>query len=130
MATTTEYLKNIPVILADATIAEWNVAHHVIGSILSQNKAKQFLSMTKHVSLPDSEVPPTRTVHLADEVIAEQKHGLALHVMVLACQKNMKLTALIQKTETTDWPGGEMHEFIRGVAVSYTHLTLPTRDEV
>ena len=125
MATTTEYLKNIPIIPADATIADRNIAYHVIGSILSRNKAKQFLSMTKHVSLPDTEVPGPGLHHLADEVAAEKKHGSAMHVMVLACQKNLELTALLQQTETTDWPGGEMHKFIKGVEKHFK-LTVTT----
>ena len=79
---TIEYLKNIPTVPADATTEEWNAAVHVIGSILSRNQAKQFLSMTKHVSLPDTEVPGAGLVHLAPEVIAVYRHGLAMHVMV------------------------------------------------
>ena len=59
--------------------------------------------MTKHVSLPDTEVPGQGLHHLAAEIVAEQKHGVALHVMVvLACQKNMELLVLIQATYTTD----------------------------
>ena len=67
MVTQTEYLKNIPCVLADAKISKWNVTYHVIGSILSRNEAKYFLSMTKHVSLPDTEALEPGIVHLATE---------------------------------------------------------------
>ena len=78
--------------------------------------------------MPDTEVPGPGLVHLADEVIAEQKHGLAMHVMVLVCQKNLELTALLQQTETTDWLGGEMHEFIKGVEKHFK-LTVTTANK-
>ena len=120
-----KYLENILLESAGATISEWNVAYHVIDSILSQNKAKQFLSLTKHISLPDTEVPAAGTVYLAAAIVAEKKHGLVLHVFVLACQKNMELSALLKATKTTDWPGGEMHEFIKGVEKHFK-LTLTT----
>ena len=71
--------------------------------------------------MPDTEVPGIRLVHLSPETVG----GLALHVMVLACQKNMELLALIQATYTTDWPGGKMHKFIQGVEKHFK-LTLTT----
>ena len=125
-----EYLRNIPYVKEDATVEEWNVAYRVIGSILTRNRAKQFLSMTKHPSLPDTEIPPAGgPVHTPEQTIAVDKHSLALHVLVLACQKNLQLSAFLQATETTDWPGGEVHEFIVMIE-KYFKLTITTNNQM
>ena len=106
MATRGEYLKNIPIISASASIADWNASEFVLDSICHRNGCQQFLKMDKHVSLPDTEVPPQGTIHLAAEVIAQDKHALCMHIMVLACQYNKELVALLKDTQSADWPGG------------------------
>ena len=67
--------------------------------------------MNKHVSLPDTKEPGTGRNHLANEIIAVEKHALCVHIMVLSCQKNKELVALLKATESEDWPGGEIHLF-------------------
>ena len=50
---------------------------------------------------------------------------MCMHIMVLACQKNKELVALLKDTKSGDWPGGQMHLFIRGVEEHFK-LTMTT----
>ena len=128
MATATRALnlKNIPIISSNATISDWNASKFVLDSICSMNKCKHFLKMNKHVSLPDTKEPGTGRNHLANEIIAVEKHALCVHIMVLSCQKNKELVALLKATESEDWPGGEMHLFFfRGIEKHFK-LTMTT----
>mmetsp|Transcript_27747 Transcript_27747/g.29887 ORF Transcript_27747/g.29887 Transcript_27747/m.29887 type:complete len:165 (-) Transcript_27747:159-653(-) len=106
MATATRMnLKNIPIILANALISDWNTSKFVLDSICSMNKCKHFLKMNKHMSLPDYKEPGTGLNHLAAGINAVEKHALCLHIMVLSCQKNKELVALLKATESEDWLG-------------------------
>ena len=82
--------------------------------------------MTKHASLIATEVPVLGTCHTANEIVAVDKHWLAMHVFVLACQKNFELSALLQGTESTDWPGGEVHEYIKKIEKHFKLTITPS----
>ena len=124
-------IRNIPYMTEEPKIEEWNVKFTVLGSILSLHNCRQFLSLTKDTSLPITGISGIggTTAHSTDEAAAVVQHNLALHVFVLACHKSVELTTLIQQTESTVWPGGEMHAFMNNIE-KYFKLTLTSSNNM
>ena len=88
-----------------------------------------FFELGKHSSLPLLETPLSGATHTADEDIAVDKHGLAVHILTIAYQNDTKLSSFITETESVRWPTGEMDQIMLKIEKHYK-MTMNTGNKL
>ena len=102
MATPHENLKNIPILKEKSTMAEFTTKMRVIKLVAKRNQCAMFFELGKHNSLPLLETELSGVSHTADQDIAVDKHGLAVHILTIAYQNDTKLSSFITEQNQFD----------------------------
>ena len=100
---THENLKMIPVLKEKSTMAEFTTKMRVIKLVAKRNKCAKYFELGKHISLPLLEEALQGAPILQTDTTVD-KHSLAVHILTIAFQNDVKLSSYIMETETAAWP--------------------------
>lgn len=82
------------IIGAQCTVAELTITWRVTISVMKRNENRQFMCLTKQISLPPLEITPVSRAYSVDEAVAVKAHSSGTHIVTIACQKHLQLSVL------------------------------------
>ena len=95
----------------------------VIKLVAKRNKCAKYFELGKHGSLPLLEEAIQGATHTTDKDTDVNKHGLAVHILTVAFQNEVKLLSYIMETEIAAWPTEEMHKVMLKIEKHYKITT-------